>query len=256
MAKERFSALRFLVRFFLLILLLLFGIIPLLLAINRVGSSIKVGHRSLDEFFLVWWTDMVCRTFGIRVRTSGLAIEGPVLMVANHISWLDILALYREFPIGFVSKAEIRKWPLIGMLTTMSGTVYLERGNTDSSSSVTQAVVDRLKQGGRVAIFPEGGIRPGDGVKVFHARLFAAAIEAECAIQPVMIRYKRDGRRDPGMTFMENETFMGNIVRLLGRPSSICEIRFLQPTQAEGRPRKELAGWAQAAITHEFEQDD
>ncbi len=81
-------------------------------------------------------------------------------------------------------------------------------------------------------------------------------IEADCVVQPVMIRYMREGRRDPGITFRENEHFIGNVLRLLGRPASICELRFLAPMQVAGQARKELAGRARALISKEFEKEN
>ena len=238
----------------LLTLLIVIGTIPVVLCINRVGKSIRVGERYLDEFMQHMWACAMCRIFGLRVRVSGLVQPAPALIVANHISWLDIVALYNAAATGFVSKAEVADYPLVGFLARMSSTVFHERGKHDSSSNVTEAMIERLNAGQRVAIFPEGGIKPGDRVKVFHARLFRAAVEAACPVQPVMIRYIRDGRRDPDMTFMANESFAGNIFRLLGRPSCEADIRFLEAMQAQGRARRELAEAAQAAVSAVFEE--
>jgi 1-acyl-sn-glycerol-3-phosphate acyltransferase len=237
-----------------LLLLLVFGTVPTLLCVNRFGASIQAGDRQLDEFMLNWWTGTMCRCFGIRMKVSGTVQPGPVLIVANHISWLDIIVLHSAAAMGFVSKAEVANWPFINFLARRSGTVFHQRGSHDSASGVAEVMVARLKENHRVAIFPEGGIRPGDMVKVFHARLFKTAIEAECPVQPAMIRYTRDGNRDPGITFLVNETFLGNMLRLLGRPSCQCELRFLDPVPTSGRSRNELAGDAQAVVEQAFEE--
>lgn len=253
MWPDRLFILRIPIRGFFLLILAVFGTIPTLLCVNRLGESIRVGKRSLSEFMLNWWTRMVCRVFGIGIRVNGKAQPGPVLIVANHISWIDILVLHSAAAMGFVSKAEIARWPFIGMLARMSGTVFHERGSQDSSSNVANAMISRLKEGGRVAVFPEGGIKPGDSVKHFHARMFKAAVEAECPVQPAMIRYVRKGRRDAEISFRDDERFMGNFIRLLGHPATTCELRFLAPMDASKRPRKELAEDSRSAIVHAFE---
>jgi len=244
---------RLLVRGFFLILLATFGSIPTFLSVNRFGATIKVDHRQLDEFMLNWWTGMIFRVFGIRVEVTGAALDGPVLIVSNHISWLDILALHSSAAMGFVSKAEVASWPFIGFLARLSKTVFHERGSQDSANSVSNAMVRRLKSGGRVAIFPEGGIKPGDMIKVFHARMFKAAVEADCLVQPVMIRYLRNGQRDSELTFIDDENFVMNFLRLLGRPSSVCELKYLSPIAPEGRPRKLIAEQAQRAVMVAYE---
>lgn len=249
MWTDPYTPARLLYRGTMLGLLLLLGTLPTLLCLNRFGHAIRVGERRLDEFMTNAWAGALCRIFGLRLRVSGAVQPPPVLLVSNHISWLDMMVLYSIVQAGFVSKAEIAKWPLIGFLARVAGTVFHHRGSHDSASSVTAAMTRRLNQGGRVAIFPEGGIRPGTGVKVFHARLFKAAVDADCPVQPVMIAYLRDGMLDPEITFREDESFMMNFLRLLGRPACRCEVRFLAPMAAGGRPRRELAAAAHAAVT-------
>jgi 1-acyl-sn-glycerol-3-phosphate acyltransferase len=224
-----------------------------LLFVNPLSRSIRIGEFGLDETMLSWWAGLFCSTFGVAVKIRGDIEPGPVLVVANHISWLDIVALHSAVAMGFVSKAEVARWPLIGMMARASGTVFHERGNQDSSSSVADAMIGRLKKGHRIAIFPEGGIKPGDSVKIFHARLFRVAVEAQCPVQPVMLRYMRNGHRDPDITFIRNEGFLMNFMRLLGRPSCVCELQFLEPIEAQGSPRRELSNAAQYVIEQAFE---
>jgi 1-acyl-sn-glycerol-3-phosphate acyltransferase len=212
-----------------------------------------VDHRQLDEFMLNWWTGMVFRGFGIKVAVTGSAIPGPVLIVSNHISWLDILALHSTVKLGFVSKAEVAHWPFIGFLARLSDTVFHERGSDNSSTNVTTVMVNRLNEGGRIGIFPEGGIWPGDTVKVFHARLLKAAVEVPCPIQPAMIRYVRNGQRDADITFREGENFVMNFLRLLGHPSCVCEVVYLEPILVAESARKDLATQARAAILDAYE---
>ena len=155
---------------------------------------------------------------------------------------------------GFVSKAEIAQWPVVGFLARISHVVFHERGSSDSANSVAEAMTTSLKQGRRVAIFPEGGIHPGDEVKVFHARLFKAAVDVPCLVQPVMIRYQKNGARVPEMRFGK-EGFMVNFFRVMGRPACECEVHFLAPLDASDKPRREIADAAQAAVASAYEED-
>lgn len=252
MWSDAWTPLRLLVRGFGFSLLLLLGTLPTVLCLNRAGRAVRVGQRRLDEFMLNAWAGALCRVFGVRTVLRGRIQPPPVLVVANHISWLDIMVLYSLARTGFVSKAEVAGWPVIGSLASLVDTVFHHRGSHDSANAVTNAMTLRLNEGGRVAIFPEGGIRPGDGVKVFHARLFRAAVDAECPVQPVMIRYLRGGAIDHGMTFREDERFVNNFLRLMGGPSCRCEVRFLEPMEAAGRARRELAAAAQAAVADAY----
>lgn len=251
---DAWSPLRIVGRGLLLLVMAVFGTLPTILCINRFGASVKIGRQSLEEVMMKWWCRSVCRLFGVRVILNGQISEPPVLIVANHISWLDILVLHSQAVMGFVSKAEIAQWPVVGFLARISHVVFHERGSHNSASHVAEAMTASLKLGRRVAIFPEGGIHPGDQVNMFHARLFKAAVDLPCPVQPVMIRYLRNGVRVPEMRFGK-ESFVMNMARLLGRPSCECEVRFLTPIDANDKPRRALADAAQAAVANAYQED-
>ncbi len=109
-------------------------------------------------------------------------------------------------------------------------------------------MVERLKAGRAVAIFPEGGIKPGSDVRVFHARMFRAAVEAACPVQPVSVRYMRNGRKDDVVSFREGESMAINLLRQLARPVSSAEVDFLPAMDATDQPRRLLAESARAAV--------
>ncbi len=244
---------RFTARLAVLLVHFVFGI-PVTVLCIAVGRRIRVGARTLDEFMLNTWSRGACRIFGIRIAVEGAPADPPVLIVSNHISWLDIEVLHGVAAMGFVGKAEIRGWPIVGRLATIGGTIYHERGSRHSADDVATAVAERLKEGRRVAIFPEGGILPGDHVKRFHARLFKAAVETQSPVQPVMIRYVRGGRRDPDVGFHHHEHFVGNIARLLSRPGCTAQVRFMAAMPSTGQPRRELADAARQQVHEAFEE--
>lgn len=221
---------------------------PTVLAQGRLGRRITLGGRSLDLVLLNWWSGRTCRLFGLRPEVRGEPLAGPVLIVANHVSWADIQALHSVAAMSFVGKAEISRWPVMSTLADAGGTIYHQRGSHDSSDGVMQQVKERFASGGRVAVFPEGGILPGEGVKRFHARMFKVAQETGCPIQPVMIRYIRDGKIDPDVTFINGENFLLNLVRLMGRPSSIAQVCFLESFEPGDTPRNALALRAETAV--------
>ena len=221
---------------------------------GALGRSIRFGGRTLGEWVLNAWSNLMCRTFGIVPDIQGRPVDGPVLLVANHISWADIQALHSVAEMSFVAKAEIAGWPVFGFLASRGGTIFHQRGSHDSALGAVAQMLDKLEQGGRVAIFPEGGILPGAQVKRFHARLFKVAVEADCPVQPTMIRYVRDGQRDDGVTFLPGENFAQNLLRLMGRPACRVEVRFLDTFETEGRPRRDLAAQAEAAVRMAYDE--
>jgi 1-acyl-sn-glycerol-3-phosphate acyltransferase len=244
---------RFAIRLVLLLLHAVVGLPVALIFSNRFGRSVESGGRTLEDIMLVWWARMLCRIFGLRTRRSGEVASAPVLLLANHISWLDIMALYGVTTIGFVSKAEVRHWPFIGFIARLGGVIFHQRGCHDSASGAVLAMIESLKAGRIVAIFPEGGILPGNSVKRFHARLLKAAVDVGCPVQPVMVRYVRKGRRDDGMTFLRGENFVTNTLRLLARPGCTVELVFCDILETSGRPRRELAELAQASVQQAYE---
>jgi 1-acyl-sn-glycerol-3-phosphate acyltransferase len=217
--------------------------------------SKQLAGRPLSSATSCWWSRVICRIFGIRSRLTGQFAPGAQLLAANHISWLDIALLHSFVSMGFVAKAEIDGWPLLGGLARAGGSVFHKRGSHDSASGVALAMVDRLNENRRVAIFPEGGILPGTGVKMFHARMFAAAIDADKPVQPVMIRYVRDGSRYDAITFLPGEHFMANFIRLLMQKRCIAEVHVLPLIESTGKQRRQVAKEAEDSVRAAFETD-
>jgi len=226
------------------------------LSLNPWFAKIPIGRRRFDHVMISWWSGTMVRLFGFRIRRFGTPLPGAVMYVANHISWLDIELMHSQRAISFVAKSEIARWPLVGWLATRAGTIYHQRGNTHSMNSVMERVVERLRGGRPVGIFPEGGTGRGDEVRVFHARVFQAALDAEVPVQPVALRYGRDGRQDPAVPFARGEHFAGNFFRLLGNPSMDAEVHFLEPVQSTPDARRRMAEESRARIMAALGQVD
>ena len=135
------------------------------------------------------WCATMLRVLGIRVVVHGEVHAAPVMVVANHVSWIDILAINAAHTARFVSKADIRRWPVIGWLTACGGTLFIERERKRDAMRVVHQIADALKGGDVVAVFPEGTTSDGHGVLPFHANLLQAAITTRSPVQPMALRY-------------------------------------------------------------------
>ena len=135
------------------------------------------------------WCRGMLRCLGIRVVVQGELHASPVMIVANHVSWIDILAINSARSVRFVSKADIRAWPVLGWLVACGGTLFIERERKRDAMRVVHQVADALKAGDVVAVFPEGTTSDGHGVLPFHANLLQAAITTGTPVQPVALRY-------------------------------------------------------------------
>jgi 1-acyl-sn-glycerol-3-phosphate acyltransferase len=137
-----------------------------------------------------WWSAKMLRMLGIGLSHAGTLHAGPLLVVANHVSWLDILAINAVRPVRFVSKADVRHWPLLGWLVACGGTLFIERERKRDALRVVHQVAEALRSGEVVAVFPEGTTSDGRGVLPFHANLLQAAIATETPVQPLALRYR------------------------------------------------------------------
>jgi 1-acyl-sn-glycerol-3-phosphate acyltransferase len=135
------------------------------------------------------WAARTLAACGITLNVNGRVRTGPVLIAANHISWLDILAIDAVQPVRFVSKADVRHWPVMGWMVACGGTLFIERERKRDAMRVVHQVAQALKDGDTVAVFPEGTTSDGRGLLPFHANLLQAAIATETPVQAVALRY-------------------------------------------------------------------
>jgi lyso-ornithine lipid O-acyltransferase len=234
--------LRYLWRVPLLLLHIVLGILlcSLVLSWNQ-HAVMKDGREPFVHKIIRWWSTKLLRIFGLRSVRIGQPLPDPVLFVANHTSWTDIELLHSQRAACFVAKAEIASWPLVGWLAANGGTIFHRRGSNHSLSTVMQVMVERLRANRSVAVFPEGGTGYNGVLKVFHARIFQAALDADVPVQPVALRFARGGQRIIDAGFRENESFAQNILRLLGGAPMDAEVHFLTPVPAAPDARRRMA---------------
>lgn len=141
-----------------------------------------------------WWSHGLLRAIGVRLSVEGEFRAGANLVVANHVSWLDIAAVHAVCPRArFVSKSDVRQWPLLGWLIAAVGTLFIERERKRDALRVVHQVAAALSAGEVVAVFPEGTTGDGRTLLPFHANLLQAAISVEAPVQPVALRYTEPG---------------------------------------------------------------
>lgn len=194
------------------------------------------------------WMSTTRRILGLNVTVHGQPAPAPVLYVANHISWHDIIVVQSLTPTGFIAKHEIRSWPLFGWLAHNGNTLFIRRGKRESAQQIADALAARLQTQQSILIFPEGTTTPGDTVKPFRTRLFEPAIENGVPIQPIAIHYACEGREIRELSFINNENFISHGWRLLGEKRIDAVIWFCEPIQTAGRDRRALGQIAHTEV--------
>jgi 1-acyl-sn-glycerol-3-phosphate acyltransferase len=204
------------------------------------------------------WSVRMLRGLGVEVRTSGRAHPGAVLMVANHVSWLDMPALHASAPQArFVSKADIGRWPLLGRLARAGGTLFIERERKRDALRVVHEVAAALKQGDAVAVFPEGTTGAGYGVLPFHANLLQAAITTATVVQPVVLRYSEPGHRVSVAAQYVGETTLGqSLMKVCRARGLVVDVHFLEAEPAGEPDRRVLAEVLRERIAAELQAMD
>ena len=191
------------------------------------------------------WSQRLLAIMGITVQVHGqLPAAGPLLLVSNHISWLDIPAIHAARNCRFVAKADIRRWPLVNQLAIGSGTLFIERTSRRDAMRVVHQMADALRNGDILAVFPEGTTGDGRSMLPFHANLLQAALVTNTPAQPVALKFVDTATGQPtyAPSFVGDETLVGSVWRTLAAPPITAVVRFGEPQRSGGRDRREWAG--------------
>ena len=197
------------------------------------------------------WARGLLRVLGLDLEVHGEPVaRGPALIVANHISWLDILALHAARFCRFVSKADVHHWPLIGPLATGAGTLYIERESRRDALRVVHHMAESLRAGDVLAVFPEGTTSDGTALLPFHANLLQAAITADAPVQPVALGFVDAATRRPTRApcYIDDDTLISSMWRTLTSPRIVVVVRFGPPQTCAGRDRRTWARDLQEAV--------
>ncbi|KAF1023406.1 MAG: 1-acyl-sn-glycerol-3-phosphate acyltransferase [Paracidovorax wautersii] len=208
-----------------------------------------------------WWARGMLERMGVALEVRGTPpavapVRTPVLLVANHLSWLDILVMHASRFCRFVSKDDVHGWPLVGTLATGAGTLYIERNSRRDAQRVAHAMANALQQGDVVAVFPEGTTGEGYEVLPFHANLLQSAIAVDAPAQPVALAYlnARTGAPSRDALYVGDDTLVGSLWRTLTAEGLRAVVIYGTPETAAGRSRREWAQGLRERVASQLEQ--
>ncbi|OGT04675.1 MAG: hypothetical protein A2143_01075 [Gallionellales bacterium RBG_16_57_15] len=210
-------------------------------------------NQTKQRRILKTWSRQLLDILNIGIRTEGqwtVCGEGGYLVVANHVSWLDIFVLNAIHPSRFIAKAEVRNWPLIGWLCKRGNTIFIERAMRRNAASINRHVSFLLKQGVCVGLFPEGTTTDGKQVGHFHSALIQPAIDAGAMLCPIALRYQsKDEKPSSAAAFTGDMTLFRSIWRILRSPRFDALLAFTPALATAGENRRALARAAQQAVS-------
>lgn len=164
------------------------------------------------------------------------------LLVANHVSWLDVFVINAWQPVGFVCKDEVAQWPLIGWLVASTGGLFLRRGSRQAAQHMAAQMARQMKKGQGVAVFPEGTSSEGFDVLPFKSALFQAAIDAKTQVQPLSIRYTdENGHWRAAASYAADTTLWQSLLALLCQRHNGVTLTLLPNIIAASMTRQALA---------------
>lgn len=217
--------LRAILRIILLLVVLIVGV----LIVTLLSSKVKQGIP--DQGFQIIsqkWFAALARVVGLKVKTFGAASNHPALWVSNHVSWSDIIVIGAFSQVGFLSKKEVKSWPVIGWIVAHGGTLFIARGTKNAADSAAKEITRHMQQGHSILVFPEGTTSDGEDVKRFHARIFKPVLDDQLTVQPVALRYVNpQGVRSREISFVEDMSMVSSAWNVLKAKNIFVELHFL-----------------------------
>ncbi|MHA6784890.1 lysophospholipid acyltransferase family protein [Pseudonocardia saturnea] len=244
-AGERVGTVRFGVR--------LVGLVVVLLA---AVAGVPLLRGRARQRWLQACAGRALRAAGVRLvvggagagRRGGGATSG-VLVVANHLSWIDVLALYATGPVRMQAKCEVATWPVIGPLAARTGALFVDRAGLRALPQTVAGTADALRAGAVVGVFPEGTTWCGSAAGPFRRAAFQAAIDADVPVRPVAFVLRLpDGTRTGSGAFVGDQTLWDSLTRVLRLPHLTSEMTLLPDLDPTGVDRRALAAAAAAAV--------
>ncbi len=252
--------------------LLFLGLAILIVLFPRWNAQQK---QDMIRRWSIWMTQILGVKVVSRCATQSTAslnlsdIPGPFLLASNHVSWLDIFVIDSVRPVSFVAKSDIKHWPVIGLLCSMAGTIFVERTLRHAVRDVLAHMRQELANGRCVGVFPEGTTGDMTALLPFHANLLQAAIAGQTTILPVALSYvTAQGDTDLNALFVEPIGFFDSVLRITGAGTTrvnltvcdpvpftsdltrhtVAKLCFERINQALGKPDPSLAASADSAI--------
>jgi 1-acyl-sn-glycerol-3-phosphate acyltransferase len=239
----RVSSLRQATRLISLVLSLMAGIF--------VAASMPVLTRPGRHRLIRGWFRLVVRASGARITITGdpaLSTRPGTLLVANHVSWLDIPAILATESVRVVAKTDVRRWPVIGVMAARGGTIFIDRNRLRRLPVTVGEVAAALRSGQSVLVFPEGSTWCGRTMGRFYPAAFQAAIDAGAPVRPVALRYRlADGTPTTAAAFVGDDTLLASVRRVVATKGLIIELQPLDVDES-ARDRRSMATANAAAV--------
>ncbi|MGR9046337.1 MAG: lysophospholipid acyltransferase family protein [Gammaproteobacteria bacterium] len=218
-------------------------------AINRLCRPVAARNRC--NRIKKRWLNSFGRILNLHVEIEGQAVDGPAVIISNHISWLDIIVLGQHLPGYFVAKSDILSWPVIGFIARQVGTIFVARGDKQSIHGTTEQMSWLLKQNSNVFAFPEGTTTDGSEVLPFHSSLLQPALLTRSAIQPISLQYQREA--EALAPFIDDDEFVPHLLKMLRLDSIHVRLKLLLPLDCAEKNRQQLSREARASIHRALE---
>ena len=237
------------------------GLIFIQLLLGSVGLVILVVLRPFQYSryamlarLMQVWGKLCCWVMNIHIHQKGLA-EGSdrgMLIVSNHIGSVDVFVMAACFRMSFVSKSDVRTWPLVGYMTRIANTIYIDRARRSELTGMVQAIAERLRSGYSVVVFPEGGATLGHQVELFKSSVFESVVKSGSSVLPVAIRYFDAGEPSVACWPM-GVSFVESMKRLLMHPRLNVKVWLLPKITGE-KDRQTFAKQSQTLISEKFQE--
>ena len=233
------------------------GLAYALLTFGWIGSKWR-------DAAIIGWSRLLLLIIGVRLQSQG-DLPSPAcgrgaggegsqslgsLLLINHTSWLDVFAIAAMVPARFVSKAEIRRWPVFGWLAVVVGTLFVERGRRHAVMRANEALAGRLRSGQLIGVFPEGTTTDASRLLPFHANLVQPAIDLGAQIRPVGVRFTQRGEFSRAAMYVGEMNLMQSLWRVVTAPYLAVELTWLPPLDPPPSNRHAAARAARGAIAH------
>jgi 1-acyl-sn-glycerol-3-phosphate acyltransferase len=216
--------------------------------VTLAGLAFSFFSPLRRDRIIMGWSRRLLTVLGVRAHVASAPnLPGGALLVCNHVSWLDIYLIYAAQRVHFVSKSEVRAWPVAGWLAHKTGTLFLERGRRADTARVNTEMRTLMQSGAWVAVFPEGTTSDGRGLRRFLPSLLQPAVELNCPIVPAALRYRTlDNDYSAAPAYVDQMSLWQSLMQVISEPGLIAELRFGEPILPTSH-RRELAAQAEAA---------